>query len=328
MLEDLDYRKNMSTGGELKNLADIFQSMGWVFKNRGGSLLSAFALQVFLLLGEHFADFCNVVVMLFVAYQICRVIDAKHQRFFTGGLAFSLIFALNEDWTGTYLWQFGIVNFLYPAVWMLLYLYFFSRAVDSPGKEFSKKWGLIAACVGFLAGFSDFGYGQVCILISVLGLLLNRYLLGKHHQNRLMYGMYGSIAGTLLYLIAPGNYASESVMRGVYLSFSAFPAVILAMIMLAILLRTGGFLTTSQILHLATLAGCVVLTLINQALPFTGANGVQVCTLILGINLCVGLLYQMNRIHPRFRIYGYAFFVLTLIHNIVEILGNLVGVSA
>ncbi len=328
MLEDLDYRKNMATGGDLTSLADIFQSLGWVFKNAGGSLLTTFCLQVTLLLGEHFADFLNVCVMFFVAFQICRVIDAKHQRFFTVGLAFTLIFGLNEDWTGSYLWQFGIVHYFYPAVWLLLYLYFFSRAVDSPGRVFSVKWGVIAGCVGFLAGFSNGGYGLVCILISVLSLLINRYLLGKLHQNRLMYGMYGSIAGTILYLISPGNYCQESVMKGVYLSFSAFPAVALAMIMLAILLRTGGFLTTSQILQLATLGGSVVLNLVIQALPIAGANGVQICTLILSVNLCVGLLYQMNRIHPRFRIYGYAFFVVTLLHNIVVILGNLVGVSA
>ncbi len=328
MLEDLDYHKNMATGEELRNLADIFRSMGWVFKNRGGSLFVAFFLQVFLLLGEHFADLANVCVMLFVAYQICRVIDAGHQRFFTVGLAFTLIFALNEDWTGSYLWQFGIMNYFYPAVWLLLYLFFYSRAVDSPGNEFSQKWGVIAGCVGFLAGISNGGYGLVCIMISLLSFLINRFLLGKYHQDRLMYGMYGSIAGTVLYLLAPGNYGQESVMRGVYLSFSAFPAVILAMIMLAILLRTGGFLTTSQILHLATLGGCVVLTLLIQALPIAGANGVQIAMLVLGVNLCVGLLVQMNRIHPRFRIYGYVFFVMTLIHNIVVVLGNLVGVSA
>ncbi len=328
MLEDLDYCKNMSTGGDLRNLGDIFQSLGWVFKNAGGSLLATFFLQVFLLLGEHVADICNVLVMFGASLLICKVIDAKHQRIFSTGLAFALIFGLNEDWTGTYLWQFGVVHFFYPVLGLLVYLYFFSRAVDRPGRDYSTKWGIIAGCVGFVTGLANGGYGLVCILIGGLSVLINRYLLGKLHQNRLLYGIYGSVAGTVLYLISPGNYTQESVMRGVYLSFSAFPAVIFAMIMLAILLRTGGFLTASQILHLATLGGCLVLMLLVQVLPIAGAGGLQVCTLILGVNLCVGLLNQMNRIHPRFRIYGYALFVMTLIHNVVVILENLVGVSA
>ena len=158
-------------------------------------------------------------------------------------------------------------------------------------------------------------------------MILNKYLLGGKMHRRMLSGAIGAFVGVVLYLLPSGNYTSESLMKGIFLSVQIFPAVLLALSMLAILLRVGGYLETSQILQILVLGVCIVLSFVLGALPFVGANGVLLCTIIVAITLFCSLMYQLNRFDKKHRIYGYILAAIMFGYDIVIFAAQHVGVS-
>ncbi|MCR5476729.1 MAG: DUF6056 family protein [Lachnospiraceae bacterium] len=327
MLEDLDYLRNMATGEELGSLKDVFQSMGWISKNLGGSLFSQFVLQLILLMGETPANILNTLVLMAVSVLICQGIQAKHQRLFFSCFAFFLLIAMNQDWIVCYFWQFGIVNYFYPALWMLLFLIYYSRFLDKPKRPSSVREGVLIGLCGLLAGWTNAGYGLVCLACAVFSILLSKYLLGMRLRLRMAAGGFGALLGIFLYLLPSGNYGNESLMRGIFVSVRIFPAVIMALAMMAILLRVGGYLVTSQIMQLLTLGFAVVLCFLISAVPFTSANGILLCTVIQAIMLFCGMMYRMNRFDKKHRIYGYILAGIMFFYDVAIFAAQYVGVS-
>ena len=326
MLEDFDYAKNMKTGGELSSLRDVFQSQAWIFRNAGGSVLAGTCYQILLLIGEGFSNFINVLMMLLVAVLICYATGARHQRLFFVSLSLALMLCLNTDWLASCFWQFGVTNYFYPSVFLLIYLRFFLRTMDEYDWK-PKTYRIAYVCAaGFLAGWWNGGVGIVCMGIFLGSLLMHRFILQKKLPFYLLLAGLCALAGFVLYIIAPGNFKDSSVMRGIYLNVGIFPAVVLSLVMIAILLRAGGFLKPSQILMLLSLGGAVAFCFLLLLLPGVAANGLLLATVILSLCLFLSLIYRMNRHFPGHWRYAYVLQGVALLYSLLILAGQSVGV--
>ncbi len=326
MLEDTDFSYNLATGEKLASLKDVFQSQFWAFKNRGGSFLAGTIYQTLLLLGEGFSNFINTIVYLLVAVLISYVSGVRRQRLFFVSLSMALIICLNTDWLNTYFWQFGFTQYMIPSVFLLFYLRLFIRVMDDFTWEPSRRRVLLVCLCGFLGSWWNGGVGLVCMGIFLGAFLLHYFILRRRTPVYLVISGLCALAGFLLYVIAPGNYKPDSIMSGIYLSFGIFPSVALSLIMMAVLLRAGGFLTPSQILMLLALGGAVLFDFLLLPISGVAVNGLSVATLILSVCMFTSLLNHMNKSHPGHWRYAYLLSFVMILYSVMTLLGQSVGV--
>lgn len=298
MMEDLDYLKNLRTGGTINSLADIFSGMSLILKTRGGSALSAFVLQCILLAGENFANILNVLVIFLIVFLISRLIGAGKKDIFFYALPFFLLFSLNDDWQYCYTWQFGITNFVYPSIPLLIYLILLTGELEINNNAKSipeKAAGVICA---FLCSWANAAYGAVLLFGAALSVILIKKMIGKKIPLWIWISGGAALAGIGLYASASGNYAEGSVIRQSYISFGVFSGVILALMLLAVSLRCGGWLSIKQLLLIAVLGFAVIVRFAAALIRPMEDNGIQVCTLILSITLFCSMVNTLRREHP------------------------------
>lgn len=326
MLEDMDYMTNLATGEELTGIGDILQSMKEAFLYKGGGLLSGAVLQVQLLLGEAMADVANVVALLAIAVLVCLAISAKHQRFFFVALPLFLLISFNDDWQYSYCWQFGMTQFVYPAIPFLILLGMLIRGADHPKSRFEEYFIYLGPVLAFLLGIYNGGYGLVICAMTALLIHLYKSLLGRKIPGWMSVSLLTSLVGSLIFSFIPGNFTAFSVIKDEQLTLHIFPAIVFMLFMLAILMRAGGWLSVSQIMMLGGLGFSVVLRFIFEVTPFCGSNGIRICTIVLAITLCCSLIYRMNRLNSWFRFYGYMMALCSWVYAMLIMAENYLGV--
>ncbi|MCR5801987.1 MAG: DUF6056 family protein [Lachnospiraceae bacterium] len=325
-LEDLDYLKNMSTGEDLKSISDIFANLSYCFKNSGGSMIGLAVLQLVLLAGEGFANIFNTLLMLSVAVLICLTVTGKRQRFFFTTFALSILIALNDTWELSYFWEFGTVLYFLPAIFMLLFVMYYCRLLDEFREEPSTREGILIFVCGLLAGAFNASYGVICLFTALFSMVLDRLLLHKYIKKRMILGAAGAAAGVIAFMSAPGNYTADSIIKIDFIQAEIFPAVVLLLVVLAILLRTGGWLTISQIMMTAVLGLSVIYCLILRVIPGVSGNGAHVGCIVLSLAAFCGVFYQMNYYEKKNRLYGYALLLIMIMFDIICIFGESSGV--
>lgn len=327
LLEDIDYMVNLKTGKELAGIGDIFAGISSVLGGKGGSVLSVSVLQFVLLLGEGFADVLNTLVMLLIAFLISISVKNSKRDFVFFALPFFMLVSLNADWQYSYMWQFGIVNFVYPAIPFLIFLIVVIKELNR-GKYEIPAWLQVVACVeAFLTGWANASYGIVAAFIAVIAILICTKLMKHRSPKWLLVSVVTSILGVVLYLAASGNFKEGSLISGVFISFSIFPGVVLALLLLAIMLRSGGFLRFDQMLLIVALGFSVVMRFVIGWLPGVSENGIQICCMILSIVLFCSLLGTLKREYPKHRVWIYLVAGCAFIYALMNMLETFGGVS-
>ena len=327
LLEDMDYMKNLKTGGELKGIGDIIAGIPAILGEKGGSVLSIAILQGILLAGEMFADVLNTLVLLFISLLIGRAAKAsmKHIMFFA--LPFFMLISLNSDWQYSYMWEFGIVNFVFPAIPFLIFLITVIKELNR-GREQLPGWQTgIAVISAFFAGWANASYGLVSMCIALTATFIVTRMLKRRAPIWLPVAMIAGVIGTFLYLAASGNFKDGAVINGVYISYSIFPGVVLALLLIAVILRSGGFLTIDQMLLIVALGFGILLRFVVGWIPGIAANGIQICVMIISIVLFCSLLVTIRKEYPRQRLWCVLTTVCAFVYALFNMLETFGGVS-
>ena len=327
LLEDMDYMVNLKTGKELTGIGDIIAGIPSVLGGKGGSVLSISLLQIILLLGENFADVLNTAVLMIISLLVAVQVRAGKRDLVFFALPFFMLISLNSDWQYSYMWQFGIVNFVYPAIPFLIFLIMVSKELNR-GKNSLPKWMHIVGCLtAFLAGWANASYGLVEICMSVTALLIITKLMRRRYPMWLAVSTGCSAIGTILYLAASGNFKEGSIVNGIFISFSIFPGVVLALLLLAIILRSGGFLKVEQMLMIVALGFSVIMRFVIGWIPGIAENGIQICCLILSIVLFCSLLSTLKREYPKHKFWVNLMAACAFLYALLNMLETFGGVS-
>lgn len=328
VLEDLDYTKSLVTGAGLKTLGDIFKNLPALMRG-GGSTLSLAVLQTVLLLGEGFANVLNMIVILAIAFLVNRCSGARRGNMLFVALPLFLMFSLNSDWKYSYLWEFGLINYVLPALPFLIFLYLVIFELASPDRdERMAMLRAVLACVcAFLCSWQNAAFGLIAFCVSVLSIILSYSVLSVSGKPWLWMAGGSSLAGMLFYMFNSGNFKKESLMNGEYLAFSIFPAVVLALLILAVVLRCGGWLNVVHLLLVGVLCCCVAFRFILQAIPAFSVNGIQVATLLIAIILFCSLLRSFINEYKKVAIWGYALALCSFLYMVFTMLEDVGGIS-
>ncbi len=328
VLEDMDYMKNFATGEKLQSLSDVFKSIPGIMR-KGGSSLSLFVLQLILLAGEKAADFINMAAILIVVFLLSRCSGAKRTNVFFIALPFFFMFSLNADWKYSYLWEFGIVNYVFPAIPFLIFLYMviYEIAIGEKPEGNLGLRALLGCCCAFAASWANGSYGLVVLFTCIFSIILFEAVLGIRARGWIFVAAGFSVAGLFLYLLNSGNFGKNSVMSSSYLDFSIFPAVVLALLMLAVLLRSGGWLNAVHLLIIGVMCFCVAARFILQFIPGVATNGMQVLAMLVSIVLFSNLLRSFMGEHKKAVIWGYLISLCAFLFIILTMLGEIGGIS-
>ena len=327
MLEDLTYSVNMATGAPLSSVGDIFTNIPYILKGDGGSVLSLSILELIILLGNTPANIINTLAMLIIAFVISRIVSPKRFDIMYMSMSFFMLTSLNSDWQYTYLWEFGVVNYVFPAIPFLVFLYVILKEVNYSENRTAMPWAIVAVVCAFLASWANPSYGLIVLLISIASIVICKRLLAKDVDKWLFASVIASGVGVILYMAAPGNYGGGSVMSGMFLVFSIFPAVVLALLMLAVSLRSGSFLSIGQILLTAVLTICVVFRFLFAVIPGISINGIEMCTLVVSITLFGSLFNNLKKDNEKNAIWGYILSAVALLYSVLVILEDMGGIS-
>ncbi len=328
VLEDMDYMKDLVTGDDLRSIKDIYKNVSELMQG-GGSTLSLVVLQTVLLMGDKIANVINMIIILAIAFLINRCSGARRGNVLFIALPLFLMFSLNSDWKYSYLWEFGLINYVLPALPFLVFLYMVIFELASPDRNVKSGMvrAVIACICAFLCAWQNGAFGLIAFFVSVLAIILSYSVLSVSGKPWLWTTAGSSLAGILFYLFNSGNFKKESVMSGEYIAFSIFPAVVLALLLLAVVLRCGGWLNVVHLLLVGVLCFCVVFRFILQAIPVFSVNGIQIATLIIAIILFCSLLRSFINEYKKVAIWGYALALCSFLYMIFTMLEDIGGIS-
>lgn len=212
MMDDLWYSTNLSTGESLGKIKDVLESQIWHYFNWGGRSVTHTFLQFVLMAGELTADILNVLAAAVLGAVISLFVPREH-RLKSFCLAEVLILILNPDVFYSMMWQSGSVNYLYSTCWILCFVYVYFRAIDVD-KPTPKGINLWIIPLALITGWSNENMGPASFCIALITTL---YIWQKKKTRPPLWmteGIIFSLAGSVLCILAPGNFVRSEFAGG------------------------------------------------------------------------------------------------------------------
>ena len=212
MMDDDWYSTNLATGAPLSGFGDVIESQIWHYNNWGGRVITHGLLQLILMTGNAVADIFNTLITLVLAFVICRI---SRKNFDINGspaiiaiflFALSGLFAFNPNIKMSMLWEAGSVNYVYSTVWILCFLCPYLRAVEDPESPDLRLVNLWMIPLSLISGWSNENMGPTCFVIALTVILIRVRADKKPVKAWMIIGLIGSLIGSILCILAPGNF--------------------------------------------------------------------------------------------------------------------------
>ena len=120
--------------------------------------------------------------------------------------ALGMLFGLNANWKMSMFWEAGAANYLYMTGFILAFLLCYLKY------EEKNLWGITVWILplGLIAGWSNENMGPTVWILSLVVMLLRR-----REQKKIPVWMYlgniSCLAGSILMIVAPGNFVRNTV---------------------------------------------------------------------------------------------------------------------
>ncbi len=318
MMDDLWYATNLETGAPLSGFGDVMQSQIWHFLNWGGRNVAHGVLQLTLMGGELFADILNLIMTLTLCLLICELAGTRNLLSFC--TAFVLLISLNGDVKLSMFWQSGSANYLYTSTWILLFVLIYIRQVKDPEAKLLKgvTWWMIP--LGLASGWSNENVGPASFCLSLIVIWYFAKILKKKVPVWMWTGSLASMLGSVLVIIAPGNFVRSAfveeqtlgellykrclTMLGAGTSV-LFPTVLFLLIFLCLYLKAGNQLQPFQVMLLIMAVLAFGAMFLSPTFPNRAAFGIMVLCIVLILSFIRGMICADSDYEK----YAYVFYV-------------------
>lgn len=212
--DDLWYATNITTGKPVTGIMDILQSQNWHYFNWGGRVVNHAVLQAVLSLGEFGADIANIFATIVLGIVICFLSQCRNPLYFL--FCESLIVSFNASIFFSMYWESGSANYLYSSSWILLYLFVVLRELkEDAGTLKGIAFWIIP--LAFIAGMSNENMGPSCFVATAF-VIIYLYRKKKKVPIAIWEGAVFSLIGSILLILAPGNFVRSQFVENMPLS--------------------------------------------------------------------------------------------------------------
>ena len=204
----ISYGHDMGTVGTNFTLKNLIEYLQWHYMNWGGRILSFFIEILSFKIGVWFIQLLQALVIWgisFFSYMIIRTDDAKKNW----KLAILIVITYCATSVFTFnrgiFWYTASVLYVWPFLPLLAVVF-----LQRNGKENMKKSKVIlSGILLFVAGFSQ---EQVAVLVFIYAIISFIYDVKKTKiiQKRNIYITFMAILGSMIEILAPGNFARSS----------------------------------------------------------------------------------------------------------------------
>lgn len=211
MMDDYDYSFSWSTGERLSGLADILRSQAAHYRLWGGRSVVHALAQLFLYWGK---PVFNVACAAMYGLLLLEILSLSRKREKSHRAA--LLLAAQTElllfvpfFATVFLWLDGACNYLFGTALALVPLLIAKS--EREGGFFDGGWrrGALALPLCFLAGWTN--ENTACGILALMGLLLLLDVReGRNVRAWRPAALGAQLAGVLLMLLAPGNFARAS----------------------------------------------------------------------------------------------------------------------
>ncbi len=306
--DDIWYTTNLATGEPVTKLADIWESQKWHYMNWGGRSVIHFLLQLIVLWGDTVANILNMTVTLLLIMLICKTANAQKVMFPV--LVSFMLIALNPNALFTMFWQSGAVNYLYSTCWILLFIFLYLSQVKIPERQ--ALWGISVWIIplGIATGWSNENMGPASFLLAVMAAI---YLI-KFQKKKLplwmWLGMLSSLVGSILVVVAPGNFVRGALMEEYSLGINLyqkglmmleagagflFPVIVFLLISLLLYLKAGNRMEVYQGILLITAILSYGAMVLSPTFPNRACFGIFVLCITLITSFLNGVYEKDKR---------------------------------
>lgn len=209
MMDDEWYSTNLATNEPLHGFMDIVEGQIWHFYHWGGRCITHGILQLTLMSGELTADVLNTLMTLLLSLMICVVADRKSTGSFL--TAFTLLYTLNANARMSMFWQAGTVNYVYSAVWILLFIWPYLEEWRGGTREFPLITFWIIP-IGLMTGWSNENMGPVSFLLALATIVYCRKQ-NRRLKSWMILGAVNAFVGSVLVVAAPGNFVRSASIK-------------------------------------------------------------------------------------------------------------------
>lgn len=326
--DDTWYATDLVTGTPVQSIGDIIKAQYWHYFNWGGRTVNHGVLQFVLMQGELFADVLNIIITFLLSYIICKLANAK--SLFTYCIAFISLISFNTDIKLSMFWQSGSVNYLYSSVWIFAFLLVYVRQIKKPEAKSLPLAFLWMFPLGLITGWSNENMGPASFLAASLAIFYFIKKLRKKAPLWMWTGMFSSLIGSVLLILAPGNFIRNThveemtLLETLYDRFDMmlmagmsylFPSILFTLLLMFLYYRTGNRLTAYQILILCTAVLAYGGMVLSPTFPNRATFGIMALCIALVCSFIEGILEKDERYLKyifAFAVLNWAFGIYTL----------------
>lgn len=207
--DDYSYLLRFPTHEPVESIADVFVSQFYHYMQWGSRTLGLVLEQLFLLAGKWLFNPINAAAFCLLAWVCAKLAAGRrplHPFLLLAVLGF-LVHA-NPCFGAVNLWVSGVCSYLYPLLFALCFLLPYRLELDGPW-QCGRLAGIGMFFAGVAAGWSNENTGGTALLAALMFLLLLRVLC-NHIPLWAVTGAAGCLAGFLLLMLAPGQWARQS----------------------------------------------------------------------------------------------------------------------
>lgn len=300
--DDLWYSTHLVTGEKLSCLKDVFDSQYWHYFNWGGRTVNHTLLQLLTMAGERLTDVINMIVTFTLSFLICQIAGKINWKNYC--LAFFLLIGINTDIKLSMFWQSGSTNYLYSSNWILLFLLFYLQYVKKPESKKSILLSVLMLPLGLITGWSNENIGPACMVTAFVVIFYCYKYLKKKAPIWMWIGAASSLLGSLLLILAPGNFIRKthvedvSIWETLYQRFLSmltggfnylFPTLLFLLLSLFIYLKLGNKIKPYQVIIMITAVLSYGAMILSPTFPNRATFGIMVLCIILILSFLNGI---------------------------------------
>ena len=211
MMDDIWYWHNLVTNEPISSISDVIESQIWHYYNWGGRTVAHSILQLLLWSGYLISDILNTCVLGLLAFVLAKS-SGKKNLVWVFLLATSLIIACNPALRDTLFWQSGCANYLYMSIIYIPFVWVYVHPLPTTYRVVNILLTIVLLVWGILAGWTNENIGPTIVLLTIAVEIIQ--ITKKQPLKAWMIsGTIGSILGTAMMILAPGNKVRELEVR-------------------------------------------------------------------------------------------------------------------